>query len=378
MAIGLWYTVRARGGMALSLSCAVLLCAAPSAPAAPDPAVRTAAGVPAPPRVSAAAWMVTDAESGAVLAAREAHRPLPPASTLKTLFAVTVLPRLRGDLAHTVSSGDLAGVAPGSSLVGVKEGHTYTVADLWRGVFLSSGNDAVRTLAGLNGGWRHTIREMQTTAERLGARETVVRSPDGYDAPGQTSSAYDLTLFARAGLRNADFRTYAATTAARFPAAGGPRSFGIRNTNRLLVGSHGVAPYPGLIGVKNGYTSRAGNTLVSAARRGGRTVLVTLLRPRSNRSNAVYEESRALLDWGFAAAPRARGAVERLPDPADAPGDTGAAGPPAASGTPGDEESGGLAWPATAGGAALLLGAFFHRRRTVARRMAARRATHEP
>ncbi|MGW2408040.1 D-alanyl-D-alanine carboxypeptidase family protein [Streptomyces sp. NPDC001739] len=250
-----------------------------------------------PGGLSALSWMVADAETGAVLAAKDPHRKLAPASTLKTLFAVTVLPKFRSSAVRQVSSADLAGVGAGSSVVGIQQGRRYTVADLWRGVFLRSGNDAVHVLAAMNGGWQATAREMQQTARKLGAHDTTVKSPDGYDAPGQVSSAYDLTVFARAGLANDDFARYCGTARATFPGTGG--TVPIENTNRLLSGSHGVARYPGIIGVKNGYTSKAGNTLIAAARRNGRTLLVTVLNPQAQVANGVYKEAGSLLDWGF-------------------------------------------------------------------------------
>ncbi|WP_394428505.1 D-alanyl-D-alanine carboxypeptidase family protein [Streptomyces sp. SGAir0957] len=269
----------------------------------PAPAHAPAPAPPAAPSLSALSWEVMDADTGDVLAAKAPHRHLPPASTLKTLFAVALLPKLRQDAVHRATYTDLAEVAAGSSLVGVDEGSRYTVADLWRGVFLSSGNDAVHTLAHMNGGVARTLAEMQDTARRIGARDTQVRSPDGFDTPGQYSSAHDLALIAKEGFKNRDFRRYMGTKWAQFPASGGPKAFGIQNTNRLLVGSHGVTPYAGLIGVKNGYTSQAGSTLVSAASRKGRTILVTVMNPQQGTFNAVYEESRSLLDWGFVAAP---------------------------------------------------------------------------
>ncbi|MFI6767388.1 D-alanyl-D-alanine carboxypeptidase family protein [Streptomyces sp. NPDC050355] len=267
--------------------------------------------VSAPPKVSALSWMVTDLESGKILAARNAHRPLPPASTLKALFALTVLPRFSQREVHTVSAADLTGIEAGSSLAGLKQETPYRVADLWYGVFLRSGSDAVHTLAGMNGGWDKTIDDMQQMARRLGARDTRVESADGFDTPGQYSSAYDLSLFGQAGLTNRDFAHFASTKWAEVP-EGAPDASDMQNTNRLLVGSHGVRPYDGLIGVKNGYTSHAGNTLIAAAERDGRRLLVTVMNPRSGGRNAVYEEARALLDWGFEAAPRAA-AVGMLP-----------------------------------------------------------------
>jgi serine-type D-Ala-D-Ala carboxypeptidase (penicillin-binding protein 5/6) len=260
-----------------------------------------------PSGLSALSWTVSDARTGQVLAAKNAHRQLPPASTLKTLFADTVLPRFPGDLKHKVKDSDLAGLGDGSSLVGVQPGQTYTVADLWRGVFLASGNDAVHVLANMNGSVAKTVAEMQAKARMLGADDTHVVTPDGYDEPGQVSSAYDLAVFARAGLDNPDFAQYASTKDSEFPGGYDAHgsyvaSFGIENTNRLLTGEKGVTAYPGLVGVKNGYTTNAGNTLVAAARKNGRTIIVSVMNPQSGATNAVYTEATKLLDWGFSAA----------------------------------------------------------------------------
>ncbi|MFG3052435.1 D-alanyl-D-alanine carboxypeptidase family protein [Kitasatospora sp. NPDC048239] len=265
------------------------------------PAVQVAplAGAPAlPTGLSGRSWLVADATTGEVLAARNAHLPLAPASTLKMLFADTVLPKFDRSLEHRVAPAELANLGAGSSLVGIKENLPYRVEDLWRGVFLSSGNDAVHVLAHMNGGLAQTVAQMQARAESLQARDTHVVSPEGYDQDGQVSSAYDLTLFARAGLRNRDFRAYCSTRTARFPGGvdkttGQRTAFDIANTDRLL------GKYPGLIGVKNGYTTNAGATFTGAAERGGRTLLVTVMHPEAQAT--VYDEAAGLLDWGFAA-----------------------------------------------------------------------------
>ncbi|WP_406080104.1 D-alanyl-D-alanine carboxypeptidase [Streptomyces zaomyceticus] len=268
-------------------------------------------GAPSVPSLSALSWVVADASSGEVLAARNAHRKLPPASTLKALFALTALPHHEPSEQHTVADSELTGIGDGSSLVGVKEGYTYKVSDLWNGVFLSSGNDAVHVLAAMNGGWESMSRQMQDKARSLGAMDTHVVSPDGYDAPGQVSSAYDLAVFGRAGLQDPEFTRYCSTRYADFPA--GSWSYGIANTNRLLTGENGVARYPGLLGIKNGYTSNAGNTLISAARRGDRTLVVSVMNPQGGGGLAVYEEARELLDWGFEAVEQVQPVGSLLP-----------------------------------------------------------------
>ncbi|MFH8614239.1 D-alanyl-D-alanine carboxypeptidase [Streptomyces sp. NPDC017979] len=283
----------------------------------PGTQVQPRAGAPAlPTELSGRSWIVADAESGDVLASHNAHWRLPPASTLKMLFADTVLPKLPKTDIHTVTYEDLEGVGPGSSSVGVKEGLNYSVHDLWLGVFLRSGNDAVHVLSAMNGGIDKTVQEMQAHAEELQALDTQVVSPDGYDASGQVSSAYDLTLIARNGLQKKDFREYAATVDAEFPGkfSGDKRdSFEIANTNRLLTGESGVTPYQGAAGVKNGYTSQAGYTFTGVAERGGKVLLVTVMNPDSTESQAVYRETARLFDWGFAAAGKVTPVGELVP-----------------------------------------------------------------
>ncbi|MFF5446074.1 D-alanyl-D-alanine carboxypeptidase family protein [Streptomyces sp. NPDC012888] len=284
----------------------------------PGTQVNLLPGAPAlPTNLTGRSWIVADAESGEVLAAHNAHWRLPPASTLKMLFADTVLPSLPKDKVHKVSYADTEGIGPGSSTVGIKEGLEYSVHDLWLGVFLRSGNDAVHVLSAMNGGIEKTVKDMQAHAEELQALDTHVVTPDGYDAPGQVSSAYDLTLFARSGMQKKDFREYAGTATANFPGEhkpGKPRdSFEIQTTNRLMTGASGLSPYKGIAGVKNGTTSMAGSTFTGVAQRGDRKLLVTVMNPSAGGGNAVYQETAALFDWGFGAAGKVKPVGELVP-----------------------------------------------------------------
>jgi D-alanyl-D-alanine carboxypeptidase (penicillin-binding protein 5/6) len=284
--------------------------------------VNLASGVPVLPKdISARSWIVADAESGEVLAAHNAHWRLAPASTLKMLFADTLLPKFPSTTEHKVVPADLAGVGAGSSMVGIKEDETYTVHDLWLGVFLRSGNDAVHVLSAMNGGVKNTVAEMNEHAEELQALDTNVVSPDGYDAPRQVSSAYDLTLFARSGLQKKDFREYSSTVSAKFPGETKKNkkgkkvrgSFEIQNTNRLLSGDSDVDVYPGIAGVKNGNTTNAGATFTGVVEQGGKVLLVTVMNPEKDEHNEVYKETAKLFDWGFKAAGKVEPVGELVP-----------------------------------------------------------------
>nr|WP_238427429.1 DUF5136 domain-containing protein [Streptomyces adustus] len=348
------------------------------------------AGAPVLPKdLTARSWIVADAESGEVLAAANAHWRLPPASTLKMLFADTLLPKFPSGEKHKVTTADLAGIGSGSSMVGIKEEETYTVRDLWLGVFLRSGNDAVHVLSAMNQGVDRTVADMNGHAEELQALDTHVVTPDGYDAAGQVSSAYDLTLFARSGLQKKDFREYCSTVRAKFPGKTSKNdkgktvreTFEIENTNRLLSGDSDLSVYQGIAGVKNGNTTNAGATFTGVAERGGRVLLVTVMHPGKDEHNEVYKEAAKLLDWGFAAAGKVRpvgelvapkGSAQSIAQPdatASAPGANDGTGPGAGSAKSAAASSGGSSGMgiafAISGGLLVLLaaGAFLVNRR---------------
>ena len=244
-------------------------------------------GAHRPPAITARTYVVADLESGEILAAKAPHERHHPASTLKMLTGLTLLPLLDKHAKYRATFADDAEIG---SAVGVVEGHTYTIDQLFFGMFLESGNDAAHALATAAGGTRRTVAEMQQLASSLQALDTTVVNNSGLDADGQLSSAYDLALIARAGMQRPDFRRYVATQHARFPAKQKGKSFAITNQNELL------ADYPGAIGIKTGYTTLAKNTFVAAATRNGRTLLVVLMHGK----HGIHKEAARLLNWGFA------------------------------------------------------------------------------
>ncbi|MGZ0148485.1 D-alanyl-D-alanine carboxypeptidase family protein [Kribbella sp. WER1] len=241
----------------------------------------------APPAVQASAYVVADLDTGQVLAAKAPHARLRPASTLKTLTALVLLPRLKKTDPVIGTTAD-AGII--GSKVGVYPGLHYTVDLLFQGMFLASGNDAVHALCSHDqGGIPATIQRMNTKAKELGALDTTVTDPTGLDADGQYSSAYDLALFAQAGLGRKDFATYASTKYTNFPNVGNKGTYQVANQNKLLFG------YDGALGVKTGYTTLARNTFVGAARRNGHTLVVTMM----NAPHGITQDASNLLTWTF-------------------------------------------------------------------------------
>jgi len=261
-----------------------------------------AADAPALPATTAAGWLVADLDTGDVLAAKDPHGRFAPASTLKTLTAETLIPKLdpRSQVEPTFEDVNVEG-----SRVGLVEHVSYPVSQLFTAMMVVSGNDAANTLASANGGVAKTVVEMNAEAERLQAFDTHAVNPNGLDGPGQRSSAYDLAIIARAGMALPAFREYVATKRSHIRGPRG-RTIAISSHDRLLYN------YDGAIGIKNGYTARARASFVGAATRGEHTLVVTLMRTNPR----YWPEAAALLDWGFAATTAGVEPVGRLVDPA--------------------------------------------------------------
>ncbi len=255
---------------------------------------------PTPTGITATGWLVADLDTGEVLAAHDAHATFAPASTLKTLTALTLIPRLAPERTVTVTNAD---VDVDGSKVGLVPRQRYRIDQLFTALLVVSGNDAANTLASAAGGGSYTLALMNEVAARLQAGDTAARTVTGLDVPGQVTSAYDLALIARAAMRVPSFRRYVAVRRSFIPAPGG-RFIEIDTHNKLL------RHYAGAIGIKNGYTVASGASFVGAATRGGRTLLVTLL----HANPLVWHEAAALLDWGFATGDRVT-AVGHLVDP---------------------------------------------------------------
>jgi serine-type D-Ala-D-Ala carboxypeptidase (penicillin-binding protein 5/6) len=245
------------------------------------------ASTPRVPNVQAAAYVVADAGTGQVLAARDPHGQLKPASTLKMLTATTLIPLLNPD-ASIVASTQATSVEP--NIVGLVTGASYKVSDLYHALLLISANDAAISLAQGTGSLSNGVALMNAEAHHLQAWDTVAKDPNGLDAPGQHVSAYDLALIARQALKLPAFLQYDQTRTFNFRVSAA-KTETLANQNSLLT------TYPGGLGGKIGWTSAAGATYVGLAKRNGVTLIVTLLHcPALTEVNYA----KSLLNWGFA------------------------------------------------------------------------------
>ena len=268
----------------------------------------TVPGAPVlPAGTDAHGWLVADAGTGEVLAAADPHGRYYPASTLKTLTLLTLAPVLDHGL---VVEGTADDEAIEGSRVGLVRGGQYPVDLLFRALVMQSGNDAANALARAAGGVGPTLAAMNTTAERIGAFDTVAGTPSGLDVAGQSSSPYDLALVMRQLVADPYTLDVLQTRTAQMPAVAGlTPGYQIQNQDPLLDS------YPGTLGGKTGFTDAARHTFVAAAERNGRRLVVSLMQAE-RRPVPEQQQAMNLLDWGFSTAPDASG-LGRLVDPGE-------------------------------------------------------------
>jgi D-alanyl-D-alanine carboxypeptidase (penicillin-binding protein 5/6) len=266
--------------------------AAQESPASPSPTPTAAAGLEIPD-FATQAWIVADADTGDILAGQNVNEQRPMASTLKTLTALTLLPRLQYDSVYEARATET--LTEGAH-VGVLAGNRYTIEELFHGMLMRSGNDAAVALADAFG-YQRTLDAMNAEARRIGANNTVAMSPNGLDQPGQVSTAADLAQIYRVAIQDPRLQQILTAKQAQFP--GQPPHDPTKARGEFTIFNHDAllaSDYPGFLGGKSGFTSQAGRTYVAGAQRDGRRLVVALL----GIGGGTTQTARELLDWSFA------------------------------------------------------------------------------
>ncbi|MBT0767964.1 D-alanyl-D-alanine carboxypeptidase [Kineosporia sp. J2-2] len=249
------------------------------------------AGVEQPPAPKSASWLIADLDTREILAAKNVHVPLAPASTLKIFTSLALAPELDTDQVYTGTTED---ENIDGTRVGIVAGSRYTVDDLLHGLLMSSGNDCANALGNLVGGQSQATEMMRQKALEIGAFDTVVENTSGLDAKGQVSSAYDLALAGSQALENKQLAKIMTTQSYSFPDQGTSmgakrKHYQTQNHNRLL------GYLPGITGIKNGYTTSALGSNVASATYQGHSYIAVVMRT----DGTVFTPVGDMLEWAF-------------------------------------------------------------------------------
>lgn len=236
--------------------------------------------------LSARAAALIDGKSGKVLFEKNKDERLPMASTTKIMTGLLACESKKMKKIVTVSP--VASGTEGSSLW-LEPGEKQTLENLTYGLMLRSGNDAAVAIAEYLGGSTEAFALMMNErAKKIGVQNTGFQNPNGLDAEGHFTTAYDLALISREAMKNKKFRKIVSTKNKTIPWESSEWDRSLTNHNKMLW------RYEGCNGIKTGFTKKSGRCLVTSAKRGKMELIcVTLNAPDD------WNDHTKMLDYGF-------------------------------------------------------------------------------
>ncbi len=260
-------------------------------------AVSAEATAAIPPEVTAKAFALYDSTADTFLLGADQDRKLSPASITKVLTVLLALENLEMSDTITITREMYQTIPNDYVRLGLMEGEIITVEQAIYGCMLNSCNDAAMAIAlTLSDSVEDFSVMMNERAAELGCSDTNFTNPYGLADPAHLTTAHDMALIMAQALKHDKFIEVALTKYYSLESTnlvGTPR--GMPNGNKLIPKA--AYAYEHFIGGKTGYTDLSGNTLVSGARKDGRTLVVVIL--GAPLTNSRYEETRRLFDYGF-------------------------------------------------------------------------------
>lgn len=250
------------------------------------------------------AAILVEVSTGRILYEKNSTKQMYPASTTKVLTAILVIENCELDEIVTVRESSLSNIPSGYVTCNLQVGEQLSVKDLLYALMIPSANDAAYVLAEYVAG---SVEEfsvmMNDKARQLGCKTTHFVNPNGIHEDSHYSSAYDLYLIADYAMKNEFFRSLVATTEYTLPATEKyPNEDRVlETTNELLNENSKKYFYKNAIGIKTGYTSKAGNCLIGGTSRDGLEFIAVVLNGGTTNEglNSRYVDSKKLFEYAY-------------------------------------------------------------------------------
>lgn len=256
---------------------------------------------PQGPQVEAEGAAVMDIDTGAFLYSKNAEAKMYPASITKIMTTMVAIEHIsEADLDKKVKASEtaLSPIGADSSQIWLSVGEKITMRSALYAIMLASANDAANVVAETVGGSiENFVQMMNDKAKELGCVNTHFVNPHGLHDDDHYTCAYDMALIAQAAYANPLFRQITKTVEYRIPKTKYMKEDRWLLNHQKMLYEDDEFTYDGCIGGKTGFTDDAWNTLVTYAKRDGRTLVCVEL--RVNGSWKTFNESAALLDYGF-------------------------------------------------------------------------------
>ena len=252
----------------------------------------------APKGVKAKAGILVDATTGQVLWSEGEYTVRPIASITKVMTALVILQAGGLDRKIAVPKAVTAYVAKyDANAAGLIPGQVFTVDELMHAMLIMSAADAAYTLANAYGpGLPAFIAKMNAEAAKLGLAHTHFTSPDGLPYPTETSTfstPAELVKLGEIAMGYQEFRSIVALHYYNLPKGNGHSAYSFTSSNEL------IGHYPGVVGIKTGFTNEAGHTLLFEAVRGNRTLIGDVLGSPPSGPASGAQDAAKILTWGF-------------------------------------------------------------------------------
>jgi D-alanyl-D-alanine carboxypeptidase len=245
-----------------------------------------------PPAVFATAAYLLDADTGVTLYARNPFMHLPIMSTTKLMTAVLAVEHGNPDQKITINNAityDINQLSADSSVMGLRQGETYTLREVLYGLFLVSGNDAAVAIAdAIGGNLSHFVAMMNERAKQLGMYDTHYMNPHGLLQTGHYSSAHDLAIIGRFSMNLPLLHQISGTLQYQIPQTAEHPAHLLINGNQFLWW------YPGVDGGKPGWDAARNFVQVISCVRNHHHLIGVVIQ-----SNNFWTDMRDLMNWGF-------------------------------------------------------------------------------
>lgn len=237
------------------------------------------------PEINGEAGLLVDINSGKILYEKNGTKKMPIASLAKVMTAVVAVEHASLDEKIYVSK-KAANI--GENTMGLSAAEVYTLEELLYGLFMHSGNDAAYAISeGVGGETKTFVRWMNIKAEELGMYDTYFADPSGLD-DNSYSTPQDLVKLTRYALKYPELKEIGNTVEYDIPNNGAHKYLHLYNQTNLLT------TYPGVKGLKTGYTEKAGLCLITYAENEGKEVVGIVLNSGDRKGDMIL-----MLDHGF-------------------------------------------------------------------------------
>lgn len=248
------------------------------------------------PVISSESAILLHSNTGEILFGKNENKKYYPASITKVMTALLVLERANLNDMVVYSQSATTNLESGAVRLSLSTGDKVSVKDSLYGLMLKSANDVANGLAEhISGSVPAFAKLMNERAKALGANNTNFVNPHGLNSDSHVTTAKDMALITKEAIKNPTLRTIMGTTSYAFPAVQKAGATTIKMGHKMLY-MNDSRYYKEVIGGKTGYTSKAGNTLVTIAEKDGQQLIVVILKSK----NTHYADTKALLDYGFA------------------------------------------------------------------------------